>query len=80
MKNYFDRLNDEKINLSEFEGDQLTDIEKKAIKKRIRTKLKGRSGHKRRLLAVVASLAAYNYYRDEFKIYISGYTSHWKRT
>ena len=33
MKNLFERLNDEKMNLSEFEGGQLTDIEKKATKK-----------------------------------------------
>ena len=58
MKNLFERLNEEKINLSEFEGGQLTDIEKKATKKRIKAKLNGRSGNKRRVLAVVASLAA----------------------
>ena len=57
MKNVFERLNDEKINLSEFEGDQLTDIEKKATKKRIKAKLKRRSRNKGRLFAVVASLA-----------------------
>ncbi|MEH7122430.1 DUF4179 domain-containing protein [Bacillus sp. JJ1773] len=57
MKNLFERLNDEKIKLSEFEGGQLTDIEKKATKKRIKAKLKSRSGNKRRILAVAASLA-----------------------
>lgn len=57
MKNLFERLNDEKMNLSEFEGGQLTDIEKKATKKRIKAKLKSRSGNKKRILAVAASLA-----------------------
>lgn len=57
MKNLFESLNDEKINLSEFEGAQLADIEKKATKKRIRAKLKNRSGNKKRILAVAASLA-----------------------
>ncbi|MDQ0233203.1 DUF4179 domain-containing protein [Metabacillus malikii] len=56
MKNLFESLNDEKITLLEFEDGQITDIEKKATKKRIKAKLKSRSGNKKRILAVAASL------------------------
>ncbi|MEH7385416.1 DUF4179 domain-containing protein [Bacillus sp. JJ1521] len=56
MKNLFESLNDEKINLSEFKDGQLADIEKKATKKRIKVKLKSRSRNKKRILAVAASL------------------------
>ncbi|MFT4413319.1 DUF4179 domain-containing protein [Fredinandcohnia humi] len=57
MKNLFESLNDEKIKLLEFEEGQLTDIEKKATKKRIKAKLKSRSGYKKRIVALAASLA-----------------------
>lgn len=57
MKDLFERLNDEEVDLSEFEGSPLSDIEKKAAKKRIKAKLRSRSNSKRNTFAVIASLA-----------------------
>ncbi|GKU83042.1 DUF4179 domain-containing protein [Niallia sp. NCCP-28] len=57
MENLFERVNEENMDLSEFEGNPLTDVEKKAIKKRIKTKLKRKSGKKRKVFAAVASLS-----------------------
>ncbi len=61
LKNIFDQLNDETIDLTEFEHLPLTDIEKKNIKKRVSTKLNRRKKNKRKGIAAVASVIAFMY-------------------
>ena len=57
MKNIFEKLNEEQIDLTEYDKAQLTDIERAATKKRIKAKLKKRTNNKTRILGFVASVA-----------------------
>ncbi|WP_057762097.1 DUF4179 domain-containing protein [Cytobacillus praedii] len=57
MKELFEKMNDEKINLEEYEDCPLTTIEKKTIKKRIKKKLNRRRSIPVKTLSAVASLA-----------------------
>ncbi|MDM5190243.1 DUF4179 domain-containing protein [Bacillus sp. DX4.1] len=57
MKDSFEMLNDVSIDLNEYEECQLSDVEKKCIKKRLKYKLKKKKNHVKRNTAIVASAA-----------------------
>lgn len=61
MKNIFERLNEEQIDVTEHEISQLTEMERKATKKRIKAKLKKKANNTKRVIVVVASLAIMMY-------------------